>query len=330
MATYEQRHGGWRAKIRITGHPSESDTFPTKAQAVAWATVREQEIHDGDAGRPVKKTLQQAVDKFILEICPTHKSGAMEAKRLPVMLKALPSKKLLADVTVADLTAWRVRRECEVSAGTVLREFSLLQSVFEHARRDWQWIKTNPARDVRKPPKPQSRKRVISGPELAKLLESLSYFDEVPITTLNQQIGLMLLLSIETGMRAGELTALTWDRVNIPGRFVRLEETKNGDSREVPLSKAAVALLERAKGLDAAQVFTVAAGSRDALFRYARNRAGLSDINFHDARHTAATRIGKAGKLSMLEFCKMFGWRDPRMALVYFNATASELADKLD
>lgn len=330
MATYEQRHGGWRAKIRITGHPSESDTFPTKAQAVAWATMREQEIHDGDAGRPVKKTLQQAVDKFIAEICPTHKSGPMEEKRLNVMIKSLPARKLLADVTVADLTAWRTAREKQVSAGTVLREFSLLQSVFEHARRDWQWIKANPARDVRKPSKPQSRKRVISAPELQKLLDSLSYFEDVPITTLNQQIGLMLLLSIETGMRAGELTGLDWERVNLAGRFVRLEETKNGDSREVPLSKAAVALFERAKGLDAIKVFTVAAGSRDALFRYARNRAGLHDINFHDARHTAATRIGRAGKLNLMEMTKMFGWRDPRMAMVYFNPSSSQLADKLD
>lgn len=330
MATYEARHGGWRAKIRIVGHPSESESFPTKAEAIKWATIREQEIRDGDAGKPLRRTLEQAVEKFKADICPTHRSGPMEAKRLDVMLRTLPAHRQLADVTVADLTAWRLKREREVSVGTVLREFSLLQSVFEHARRDWQWIKENPARDVRKPSKPASRKRVISDVERDRLLESLSYFPDVPIETLNQQIGLMLLLSLETGMRAGELTSLTWARVHLAGRFVSLEETKNGDRRDVPLSKAAVALLERAKGIDATKVFTVTAASRDALFRYARNRTGLSDVNFHDARHTAATRIGRAGRLSLLEFCSMFGWRDPRHAMIYFNPTAGQLADKLD
>lgn len=330
MATYEARHGGWRAKIRIVGHPSESESFPTKAEAIRWATVREQEIRDGDAGRPLKRTLAQAVEKFQTDICPTHRSGPMESKRLDVMLRSLPAQRLLSDVTVADLTAWRARREKEVATGTVLREFSLLQSVFEHARRDWQWVKVNPARDVRKPSKPPSRKRVISDVERDRLLESLGYFPDVAIETLNQQIGLMLLLSLETGMRAGELIALTWKRVHLVGRFVSLEETKNGDRRDVPLSKAAVALLERAKGIDATKVFTVSAASRDALFRYARNRAGLADVNFHDARHTAATRIGRAGKLNLMEMTKMFGWRDPRMAMVYFNPSAGQLADKLD
>jgi integrase len=217
-----------------------------------------------------------------------------------------------------------------VAPGTVLREFSLLQSVFEHARRDWQWITVNPAKDVRKPAKPVSRSRTIADEERDKLLTSLSYFPDLPITTLNQQIGLMLLLSLETGMRSGELTGLTWSRVNLAGRYVTLDTTKNGDRREVPLSRRAIELFERAKGIDKVNVFTVAPGSRDALFRYARRRAGLDDINFHDARHTAATRIGKAGKLTLLEFCAMFGWRDPRHAMIYFNPTAGELAAKLD
>ena len=71
----------------------------------------------------------------------------------------------------------------------------------------------------------------------------------------------------------------------------------------------------------------------DALFRRAKAKAGLPDIHFHDSRHTAAPRIGRAvgqpGRLSFPEFCKVFGWRDPKHALIYVNPTAEELADKL-
>lgn len=299
--------------------------------------MREQEIKDGAAGRPLKKTLGQAVDKFIAEVCPLHRSGDMEARRLRVLvcdghpkIATLPARKMLGDITVADLYKWREHRGRQVSAGTVLREISLIQSVFEHARRDWQWIKTNPVRDVRKPSKPQSRKRIISDAERDRLLESLGYEEGEPPVNLSEQIAYMVLLALETGMRAGELTALTWKRVHLAGRFVSLEETKNGEHRDVPLSKRAVSLLERLKGLDATTVFTVSAASRDALFRYARNRSGLHEVNFHDTRHTAATRIGRAGRLTLLEMTNMFGWKDPRMAALYFNPSAGDLASKLD
>jgi integrase len=338
VATYEEREGGrWRAKIRLAGHPSESDTFPTKAKAIAWATNREEEIRDGAAGRPLRKTLGQAVDKFIADVCPGHRSGTKEEARLRALIRetspsiaTLPAGKMLHSFTVADITEWRNRRQAQVSVGTVLREMTLLQSVFEHARRDWRWTTTNPFKDVRKPSKPQSRRRVISDEERDKLLLVLGYEEGHAPANLTEQIAYMLLVSLETGMRAGELNGLDWGRVNLPGRFVTLEKTKNGDSRDVPLSKRAVELLERMKGLDKARVFTIEPGTRDALFRSAKTRAGLAAVNFHDARHTAATRIGKAGKLSLLEFTSMFGWRDPRMAMVYFNPTASDLASKLD
>lgn len=39
--------------------------------------------------------------------------------------------------------------------------------------------------------------------------------------------------------------------------------------------------------------------------------------------------IGRSGKLQLLELCKMFGWSDPKMAMIYFNPSADDLANKL-
>jgi len=71
------------------------------------------------------------------------------------------------------------------------------------------------------------------------------------------------------------------------------------------------------------------AGSIDTHFRNAKGRAGLSGFTFHDSRHTAATWIGRSGKLQLVELCRMFGWSNPRMAMVYFNATAEDMANRL-
>jgi len=33
--------------------------------------------------------------------------------------------------------------------------------------------------------------------------------------------------------------------------------------------------------------------------------------------------------VQLLELCKMFGWSDPKMAMIYFNPSANDLANKL-
>ena len=53
----------------------------------------------------------------------------------------------------------------------------------------------------------------------------------------------VILFAIETGMRRGEILSLTWEHVHLGKRYVHLPDTKNGDSRVVPLSPLALELL---------------------------------------------------------------------------------------
>jgi integrase len=103
--------------------------------------------------------------------------------------------------------------------------------------------------------------------------------------------------------------------------------TKNGQARNVPLSRRAIEILELSVGGELA--FGPSASSADALYRKYRPKE-LVDITFHASRHTAATRLGSSGKLTPFELCRMFGWTDMKMALRYFNATAADIAAKLD
>jgi integrase len=47
----------------------------------------------------------------------------------------------------------------------------------------------------------------------------------------------------------GEIAGLTWDRVDLDLRFVRLIETKNGTRRDVPVSTEALRLIRQVKGV---------------------------------------------------------------------------------
>lgn len=74
-------------------------------------------------------------------------------------------------------------------------------------------------------------------------------------------------------------------------------------------------------------MFAVDARTLDTMFRRARARAGLDGFHFHDLRHTAAT--GMAGRVHVLELCKIMGWRNPKMAMVYFNPRPRDIAARL-
>ena len=141
----------------------------------------------------------------------------------------------------------------------------------------------------------------------------------------------VFLVALHTGMRAGEIVGLRWDRVH--ETWLRLPETKNGTARDVPIPMKARRIFRLARGLDTERPFPIQPRTLDTLFRRARDLSGLHGFTFHDSRHTAATRIGatvgQPGRLSFPEFCVMFGWKDPKHALIYVNPSAAALAEKL-
>lgn len=318
-------NGQYRAQVYVKGH-RESDTFRTKREAIAWSSGRETELralpaNDLQPGH----TLQDALDKFGEEVSPTHKGERWELLRLARLAKALPSRKRIRDISVTDLAEWRDARLKEVSSGAVLRELGLLSSVFETARREWRWLDANPVKDIRKPRSPDHRDRVITPREIRTLVSAMGFRPGCRVETVGQAAAVLFLVALRTGMRASELCGLTWDQV-FP-THCRLPITKNGKPRDVPLSYKAKRRLEQMRGWDTEFVFAVKPATLDAIFRRYRDRAGLSGFTFHDSRHTAATWMAK--KIDVLTLCKVFGWRDPKMAMVYFNPKAEDIAKQL-
>ena len=123
---------------------------------------------------------------------------------------------------------------------------------------------------VAKPRAPESRSRRPSKSEI----EALAICADADLTNATARAFHAFLFAIETGMRAGEIIGLTKDRIDTTKRVARLDMTKSGPARDVPLSTEAVRLLKALPKAD--PVFGLDFRQLDALWRKVRDRADAS------------------------------------------------------
>lgn len=319
MASIKKRGESWFARVKYKGKTS-SKSFKLKAAAVAWAQEEERLLQTSNLADG-KHTVEQALEKYRDEEAIKKDGHRWERIRLNKFIRTLPfAKKPILEVTSVDISIWRNAETNKDS--TVRREMGLLDTVFETARREWKWLRVNPIKDVKKPAESRPRNRLISDEEVTKMCEALNFVEGEPIELKKQQVAVAFLLAIETAMRSGELLSLTPDQVDLTRRVAHLDKTKNGDERDVPLSPRAVELFKLVP-----DCFSVAAGSRDAIFREARGRAGLSGFTFHDARALALTRLSK--KVDVLTLARIAGHRSIKSLMVYYRESAEDIALRL-
>ena len=340
MASYTKSASGIRASVYVKG-VRKTKSFPNKRDAKEWADKEEANLRSS-VSEPAgtKFTLRQALEKYRDEVCTRNRGAAWEQVRIEAFLNRpdwLPLDRYISLVTTEDFAKFQVERKKTVKDGTILRELGLLSAVMEAVRKQWKWIQVNPVHDVNKPSEPAPRERLITRREIKLMLRGMNYSPKSKhIGSIMESVGVCFMLALRTGMRAGDLTNLDW--VDVHPRHVLVKMDKSGKPRIVPLSLKAVRLIKKMKGFDPISVFGVAANSRDAMFRKIRNRQKLSGFTFHDSRHTSATWIAGSFKSNkdvtaqqaVFDLCKIFGWSDPKRALVYFNPNPEDLASRLD
>ena len=188
----------------------------------------------------------------------------------------------------------------------------------------------NPVLKISKPKPTKARTRRPTEQEIEELCKAMLLTEDTKKPELvTQRVALALLFAIETAMRAGEICGLTWNDMYLTKRIAHLPITKNGSSRDVPLSKRAIEIIEKLKGIDEKSVFNVDAKTLDVLFRRARDKCEIEDLHFHDTRREALTRMSKKVPVEML--AKISGHKDLRILLnVYYRPEMSDIASMLD
>lgn len=199
-----------------------------------------------------------------------------------------------------DFEAWQQRRKAEgVRNTSIISARKRLNIVFNRAVAVGA-LAANPLKDVvRLPDDGTVHVRYLSPDERARLMAAI---DRLPR---GARVRPYVLLAMNTGLRAKELTELEWRDVHLDGEApsitIRAEVDKEGKASILPLNKEAVAALvawrevtgNPAGGARVLGVKSTATVKHD--WNILRAAAGLDDFRFHDLRHDFASQLVMSG-----------------------------------
>ncbi|ENP5335037.1 site-specific integrase [Salmonella enterica] len=277
-----------------------------------------------------KMSLSKALDKYYATVSVHKRGHQQEFYRVNVIQRHPLAMKMMDEITTVDIASYRDDRLAQVntrsgrciSGNTVRLELALLSSLYNLASVEWGTCRTNPVEMVRKPKISGGRDRRLTSNEERRLSR---YFQAQ-----NPALHAIFHLAIETAMRQGEILSLRWEHIDMQHGVAHLPLTKNGSSRDVPLSRKARQLLQGMTVALTGSVFHYTSSGFKSAWRVARQRLGIDDLHFHDLRHEAISRLFELGTLNVMEVAAISGHKSLNMLKRYTHLRAYQLVSKLD
>ena len=148
-------------------------------------------------------------------------------------------------------------------------------------------------------------------------------------TAIHLYLKSMIIFSVETAIRQGELLAMHYDQFNFEKRTLHIPETKNGEPRTIPLSTKAIKVIQSVPRRIDGKVFPLTCDSLKAWFKVARREAKLKDFRWHDLRRHACSLLFEKG-FNVPEVQVFSGHRTSTILLnTYTKLDAEKIARKL-
>ncbi|HVG48513.1 MAG TPA: tyrosine-type recombinase/integrase [Rubellimicrobium sp.] len=174
---------------------------------------------------------------------------------------------------------------------------------------------TNPVRSVPRPKFDNKRERFLTREQAGRLLEAAE-------RSLNPQLKAILSLLLLTGARVSELLHAEWRHVDLERRAWHIPITKTGKARYVPLSQAAVEVIEGLPQFAGCPHLIPNPETRRPFvsikhgWQTVRREAGLGDLRLHDLRHSSASFMINAG-VDLYAVGKILGHADHKSTMRY-------------
>lgn len=363
---YELRYGPRKSKTYILGRWPGLTLESARAAAMralveiqehgAPKDIKAKQESDARAEGRVIVTLGELIEHRLEDHLTVHnKSAASTLARLRSTWAALldkPMTEITANEVEKHTTA---RRKAGTKVGTANRDLVALKSALSRALA-WGLIDHHPLAKV-KPSKDKHSGVVrylgsVDEGEEQRLREQLVKRDReaidarartiaggraqhadvkpLPADGFADHLTPIVLVAMNTGLRRGELTSLTWADVDLKHKRVtiRAGHSKSGSARHVPLNSEAVATLERwKKQKPTGRLFEV--GSIKTAWSTLMTDAKIAGFRFHDLRHHFASKLVQAG-VPLNTVRDLLGHADLKMTLRYAHLAPSDTASAVE
>lgn len=306
MASYGKRGKYWYAYWRDPEGKSHAKSFKQDREAAkAYAAEKDLEIVNGTYKVDSDITFTDFAEQWLNYYAkPNMQKSSLDTAILHVNSHFIPffGEGRLADITLYDLeqyVALKIAQGLEVT--TAHRHITTLKTIFKYAKK-WDFIKVNPAAELRRPKARKKEMNFLSPAEIPQLLEHVhpNYFP-------------VIFMAIFTGMRISELLAVTWADVNFEESYVSVNKQfykgkftilkTDAANRRIFMSPALAQVLldykDQCPKNDADLVFPAESGNpkersrigKRGLTPAVRNAGINKHIRVHDLRHTFAALL---------------------------------------
>ncbi len=186
----------------------------------------------------------------------------------------------------------------------------------------------NPTRGIQRPVFDNKRERFLTAAEAGRLLKAAGQSRNPQLRPI---VGLLLL----TGARVSELLHAEWCHIDLNRRAWLIPISKTGKSRYVPLSQAAVDLIDALPRLDGCPwlIPNLDTGLPFVSIKHgwqkARKDACLGDLRIHDLRHSAASFMINAG-IDLFAVGKVLGHADYKSTTRYSHLANETLLSAVE
>lgn len=251
--------------------------------------------------KPVEYTLGDVWKEYDKWLETGKKRQADDRSYYKNHIKSVFEHRLISKISPFDLEKLKMKLNNQgLAPATVKHILVIIRQLINKAIAWGMWQGENPIKKVKLPRINNRRERFLSKDEAKNLLQEIKKY--------SQQTHDIALVSLHTGMRAGEIFDLKWSHLDQENSLIHVADPKSGRARKAFMTKTLKSLFENIEsGKPEDYVFPSKDGDRiywisksfDRAVKDLKLNEGITDrrqkVIFHTLRHTFASWLAIQG-----------------------------------
>jgi integrase len=288
-----RRNGAWCVNFKTAEGKRVRETIgPSKKIAERVLSLRMTQVLENRYFPPSRVLGRMPFNEFaqmyLERVVPLMKSARTERNRVKSWIKILGTRPL-GLLTRMDIEAWRREKMVTCKTSTINRSLSRIRRML-HIAVEWDLLDESPMTGMKFQRENNARTRYLSIEECQRLINSC----------IAPHIRAIVSVAAHAGLRLSEILNLCWRDIDFHSGFILVRDSKNGEARHVPMDETLLALFSTYPHRpDIDLIFVSPSGGRytniRGAFKNACKRAGITDLHFHDLRHSYASNFVMGG-----------------------------------